>query len=189
MAVARNNGAPGVDGVSIADIEEGGIEGVRAFLDELAAELKAGTYRPLPVRRVTIPKSGGGERHLGVPAIRDRVVQAATKAVLGSILEADFLDCSFGFRPGRSAHQALEVIRTEVNRGRVWVVDADIASFFDSIRPEVLRQALEERVSDGRVLALIMEWMRSGVWTGEALLHPETGAARPCACRPVKGCG
>jgi RNA-directed DNA polymerase len=185
VAVARNNGAPGVDGVSIADIEEGGIEGVRAFLDELAAELKAGTYRPLPVRRVTIPKSGGGERHLGVPAIRDRVVQAATKAVLEPIFEADFLDCSFGFRPGRSAHQALEVIRTEVNRGRVWVVDADIASFFDSIRPEVLRQALEERISDRRVLALIMGWMRSGVWTGEALLHPETGTPQGGVISPL----
>jgi len=92
--VARNNGAPGVDGVSIADIEEQGIEGVKEFLDILAAELKDGTYRPLPVRRVTIPKSSGGERHLGVPALRDRVVQAATKAFIEPIYEADFLDCT-----------------------------------------------------------------------------------------------
>ena len=185
VAVARNHGAPGVDGVSIADIEEGGIEGVRAFLDGLAAELENGTYRPLPVRRVTIPKADGGERHLGVPAIRDRVVQAATKAVLEPIFEADFLDCSFGFRPGRSTHQALEVIRAEVNRGRVWVVDADIASFFDSIRPEVLRQALEERISDRRVLGLIMGWLRSGVWTGETLLHPETGTPQGGVISPL----
>src|SRR5437016_2114162 len=130
--VASNYGAPGVDGVSIAQIEEGGDEGIRAFLEDLASELEDGTYRPLPVRRVTIPKNDGGERNLGVPAIRDRVVQAALKAVLEPIFEADFLDCSFGFRPGRSAHQALEVIREEVNRGRVWIVDADIASFFDS---------------------------------------------------------
>lgn len=183
--VAKNGGAPGVDGVSIAQIEEGGVEGVRAFLDGLASELKDGTYRPLPVRRVTIPKSGGGERRLGVPAIRDRVVQAAAKLLLEPIYEADFLDCSFGFRPGRSAHQALEVIREEVNRGRVWVVDADIASFFDSIRPQVLRSALEERISDRRVFGLLMGWLRSGVWTGESLIHPETGTPQGGVISPL----
>ena len=185
VGVARKGGAAGVDGVSIAQIEEGGVEGVRAFLDELAHELKDGTYRPLPVRRVTIPKSDGGERHLGVPAIRDRVVQAAAKLVLEPIFEADFLDCSFGFRPGRSAHQALDVIREEVNRGRVWVVDADIASFFDSIRPEVLRGGLEERISDRRLLGLLMGWLRSGVWTGETLIHPETGTPQGGVISPL----
>ncbi|HXO23012.1 MAG TPA: group II intron reverse transcriptase/maturase [Streptosporangiaceae bacterium] len=183
--VARNGGAPGVDGVSIAQIEERGVEGVRAFLDELASELEHGTYRPLPVRRVTIPKPTGGERHLGVPAIRDRVVQASAKLVLEPIFEADFLDCSFGFRPGRSAHQALDAIRSEVNRGRVWVVDADIASFFDSIRPDVLRQALEERISDRRVLQLLMGWLRSGVWTGKSLIHPETGTSQGGVISPL----
>jgi len=183
--VARNNGAPGVDGVSIADIEEQGIEGVKEFLDILAAELKDGTYRPLPVRRVTIPKSSGGERHLGVPALRDRVVQAATKAVIEPIYEADFLDCSYGFRPGRSAHQALDAIKDEVNRGRMWVVDADIASFFDSIRPDVLQAALEERISDRRILKLIMGWLRSGVMAGETLLHPETGTPQGGVISPV----
>jgi RNA-directed DNA polymerase len=147
--VRRNRGAPGVDGVTIAQVERQGVEG---FLDELAVQLRDGTYRPLPVRRVTIPKPQGGERNLGVPAVRDRVVQAAARVVLEPIWEADFLDCSFGFRPGRSAHQALEAIRVEVNRGRCWVVDADIACFFDSIRPGVLGAALAERVSDRRML-------------------------------------
>lgn len=183
--VARNGGAHGVDGVTIAHIEEQGVEGVRAFLDTLASELEDGTYRPLPVRRVTIPKADGGERNLGVPAIRDRVAQAAAKLVLEPIYEADFLDCSFGFRPGRSAHQALEAIRVEVNRGRVWVVDADIASFFDSIRPEVLRQALEERISDRRVLGLLMGWLRAGVWTGEGLIHPESGTPQGGVISPL----
>ncbi|MGH9896064.1 MAG: reverse transcriptase domain-containing protein, partial [bacterium] len=117
--------------------------------------------------------------------IRDRVAQAALKAVLEPIYEADFLDCSFGFRPGRSAHQALDVIRAEVNRGRVWVVDADIASFFDSIRPDVLRAALEERISDRRVLALIMGWLRAGVWTGETLLHPDAGTPQGGVASPL----
>jgi RNA-directed DNA polymerase len=154
-------------------------------LDTLATELKDGTYRPLPVRRVTIPKSSGGERHLGVPALRDRVVQAAAKAVIEPIYEADFCDCSYGFRPRRSAHHALDAIKAEVNRGRVWVVDADIASFFDSIRPEVLRAALEERISDRAMLRLIMGWLRSGVMAGETLLHPETGTPQGGVISPI----
>lgn len=185
LDVAKNGGAPGVDGVSIAQVEGQGYGDVSAFLDTLASELKDGTYRPLPVRRVTIPKPGGGERNLGVPAVRDRVVQAAAKLLLEPIFEADFLDCSFGFRPGRSAHQALEVIREEVNRGRVWVVDADIASFFDSIRPDVLRAALEERISDRRVLGLLMGWLRSGVWTGTSLIHPESGTSQGGVISPL----
>jgi len=183
--VAANGGAPGVDGVSIAQIEEQGVEGVLGLLDVLAADLRAGTYRPLPVRRVSIPKSSGGVRHLGVPAVRDRIVQAAAKLVLEPIYEADFLDCSYGFRPKRSAHQALEVIRAGANRGRVWVVDADIASFFDSIRPQVLASALEERISDRKMLKLVMGWLRAGVWTGVSLLHPDTGTPQGGVISPL----
>ncbi|MGH9092548.1 MAG: group II intron reverse transcriptase/maturase, partial [Acidimicrobiales bacterium] len=166
----------------IEDIEERGVE---QFLDELAIELVDGTYRPLPVRRVSIPKPTGGERHLGVPAIRDRVIQASAKLVLEPIYEADFLDCSYGFRPGRSAHDALDAIRAGVNRGRVFVVDADIASFFDSIRAEVLRDALEERISDRKMLQLLMGWLRAGVWTGTQLIHPESGTPQGGVISPL----
>ena len=182
--VAANGGAPGVDGVSIAQVEE---QGVEELLDVLRVELEAGSYRPLPVRRVAIPKASGGTRNLGVPAVRDRVVQAAAKLVCEPIFEADFLDCSYGFRPKRSAHQALEAIRVGVNGGRTWVVDADIASFFDSIRPEVLRSALEERISDRRMVKLLMGWLRAGIWTGETLIHPETGTARGGGDQSVDG--
>lgn len=185
VQVAANGGAPGVDGVTIAQIEEQGVDGVRELLGGLAAELESGTYRPLPVRRVTIPKPAGGERHLGVPAVRDRIVQAAAKLVCEPVFEADFLDCSYGFRPRRSADQALDAIRAEVNRGRTWVVDADIASFFDAIRPQVLRSALEERISDRRMLALLMGWLRAGVWTGQSLIHPETGTAQGGVISPL----
>ena len=185
VQVAAKGGAPGVDGVTIAQIEEQGVDGVRELLGGLAAELESGTYRPLPVRRVTIPKPAGGERHLGVPAVRDRIVQAAAKLVCEPVFEADFLDCSYGFRPRRSAHQALDAIRAEVNRGRTWVVDADIASFFDAIRPQVLRSALEERISDRRMLKLLMGWLRAGVWTGQSLIHPETGTAQGGVISPL----
>src|SRR2546421_5528884 len=118
------------------------------------------------------------EYEVTVPTVRDRVAQAAAKLVCEPIFEADFLDCSYGFRPKRSAHQALEAIRVEVNQGRTWVVDADIASFFDSIPPEVLRSALAERISDRRMMKLLMGWLRAGVWTGQALIHPDTGTAQ-----------
>ena len=132
--VATNQGAPGVDGVTIASIEDGGVEVVRAFLDGLAAELEAGTYRPRPLRRVNIAKPGqpGKSRPLSIPCVRDRVIMAAAKSILEPIFEAEFLPCSFGFRPKRSAHQALEVVRTTVNNGAVWVLDADVSDCLES---------------------------------------------------------
>jgi RNA-directed DNA polymerase len=171
--VARHGGAAGVDGQTIEVIREAGVE---ELLSQLEVELREGTYRPLAVRRVAIPKASGGERLLSVPAVRDRVVQAAVKIVIEPIFEADFRECSFGFRPRRSARQTREQVRTHIQRERRhFVVDADIKGFFDNLDRRLLRRALRERISDRRVLALIDAWLRAGVLADGALLHPVAG--------------
>jgi retron-type reverse transcriptase len=128
-AVRRNNGAPGIDKTTLADVEE---YGVTRLLGELASDLREGAWRPLPARRVLIPKPGSNERRpLAIAAVRDRIVQAAVKIVLEPVFEADFLPCSFGFRPSRPAHDALQVLIDECWQGRRWVVETDIASCLD----------------------------------------------------------
>jgi RNA-directed DNA polymerase len=171
--VAAYGGAAGVDGVTIEAVRG---RGVQEFLSGLEVELREGTYRPLTVKRVAIPKASGGERLLGVPAVRDRVVQAATKLVIEPVFEADFLDCSFGFRPQRSARQARERVRTHIQRERRHlVVDADIKGFFDNLDRSILRRLLRERISDRRVLGLIDVWLRAGVLAEGELMHPMAG--------------
>jgi RNA-directed DNA polymerase len=181
--VRRNRGAAGIDRTTIDDVEQHGVD---RLLDELAADLKDGSYRSLPARRVFIAKSASRERRpLSIPAVRDRVVQAALKIVIEPIFEADFLPCSFGFRPRRSAHDALQVLVDEAWRGRRWVVETDISSCFEAIPHDRLMAAVEERISDRDVLKLLRALLRTGVMEDGALRRSVTGTPQGGVISPV----
>jgi len=183
--VRANRGAAGVDGVTIGDVET---SGVGDFLDELAAKLRAGTYRSRPLRRAYIPKPGrpGQLRPLGIPCLADRVVMAAAKIVLEPIFEADFLPTSYGFRPGLSAHHALETVRqTATWRGKGWVLDADIQSCFDEIDSHALLCQIERRVCDRRMLKLLRTWLQAGVVEGGIVSAIEAGTPQGSPISPL----
>jgi len=158
--VRVNRGAPGVDGVSIQSISE---RDINLYLGELAQELKEHRYKPKPARRVEIPKDNGKVRLLGIPTVRDRIVQAAAKLILEPIFEADFCEGSYGFRPGRGQIDALDNVRKNAEKGYRVVLDADIEGFFDHVDHEHVMEALRRRISDAWILRLIWRWLKAGV--------------------------
>ena len=157
--VKANRGTGGIDKIYIEDVVRYGEE---KFLQEIQTELIEKKYHPKPVKRVYIPKKDGKQRPLGIPIIKDRVVQMATKIVIEPIFEADFKEHSYGFRPKRNAHQALEVIRKKCNNKGWWVLDADIKSYFDNINHEKLMKLVSQRISDRRILKLVEKWLKVG---------------------------
>jgi RNA-directed DNA polymerase len=178
--VRANHGAAGIDHQTIAEVEECGIA---QLLDELAADLRDGSWRPLPARRVFIPKPGREElRPLSIPAVRDRVVQAAVKIVIEPVFEADFLPCSFGFRPRRSQHDALQVLIDESWKGRRWVLESDVADCFEAIPHSGLMSAIEERISDRHLLKLLRAMLRAGVMQDGAVRRERTGTPQGGLC-------
>jgi RNA-directed DNA polymerase len=184
--VRANRGAAGIDRQAIADVEQ---YGVSRLLDELAADLTDGSYRPLAARRVFIPKPGRPteQRPLSIPTVRDRVAQAALKTVIEPIFEADMLECSYGFRPRRSAHDALQVLIDEAWDGRRWVAESDVSDCFGAIPHDRLMAAIEERISDRHVLKHLRAMLRAGVMEDGALTRgmtgtPQGGVISPCLC-------
>jgi RNA-directed DNA polymerase len=181
--VRANRGAAGIDRQTIADVEE---YGIAKLLDGLIEDLKNGRWRPLPARRVFIPKPGREElRPLSIPSVRDRIVQAATKIVIEPIFEADFMPCSFGFRPRKSAHDALQVLIDESWKGRLWVLESDVANCFEAIPHSGLMSAIEERITDRHVLKLLRTMLRAGVLQDGAVRRGDTGTPQGGVISPV----
>jgi RNA-directed DNA polymerase len=180
--VKANGGAGGIDHISITDVEKYGVE---KFLQEIQKELIDGKYRPKPVRRTFIPKGNGEKRPLGIPIIKDRVVQMAVKLIIEPLFEAGFLECSYGFRPKRSAHQALDRVRKDTKNKGWWVVDADIKGYFNNINHEKLMLMVNQRISDRRILKMIWQWLKVGVMDKGVYAESELGSPQGGVISPL----
>ncbi|MBS4534379.1 group II intron reverse transcriptase/maturase [Clostridium sp. D2Q-14] len=180
--VKVNKGSAGIDEVTIKEIEEIGIDNI---LKEIQEELKIKSYRSKPVLRVEIPKSNGKMRPLGVPTVKDRIIQASTKIVIEPIFEANFKECSYGFRPKRNQHMALETIRKACNNKGIWVLDADIKGCFDNINHEKLMKLIERRISDRRMLKLINKWLKAGIMKDGIIEANEIGSPQGGVISPL----
>jgi RNA-directed DNA polymerase len=168
----RKDGAPGIDGVTAAEYAAN----LEANLADLHARLRSGRYYAPPVKRTYVPKEDGSQRPIGMPAFEDKIVQRAVAMLLGAIYEQDFHECSYGFREGRSPHQALHVLRERCMHDRLgWIIDADVSAFFDSLDHDLVCEVLTQRVNDGTIRRLIRKWLRAGVLEGETLSYPERG--------------
>jgi RNA-directed DNA polymerase len=183
--VKGNRGSGGVDGITIDHIVNE--YGEEQFVEEIRERLITSTYHPLPARRREIPKGDGKFRPLGIPAVIDRVVQMATKLVIEPIFETDFKESSYGFRPKRDAKGAIRHIRRAVKKGVYWVVDVDIAGYFDNIQHEKLMRLVEQRISDRRVLKLIRKWLKAGYVKDDQFYETELGSPQGGVISPLLG--
>lgn len=179
--VRENKGSAGIDGLTITAFEEGQAE----LLAALHVNLRDRTYRPVPVKRVGIPKPGGGTRNLGIPSVTDRVVQQALVQKMNPIFEPLFADCSFGYRPGRSPQMAMRKVWREINEGNLWILDADLRSFFDSIDQDRLVSLIADEISDGRVLRLIRSFLEAGLIDGGGWQPTKTGVPQGGVASPL----
>jgi RNA-directed DNA polymerase len=179
--VQRNKGSHGVDGMSV----ERFARKQEHYLQELQQALKAGSYQPLPVKRVFIPKAGGGERPLGIPAVKDRIVQTALKMMIEPIFENEFVEHSYGFRPQRGCKDALRVVHKGLKAGQTWVVDADMKSFFDTIPHAPLMAEVEKLISDGKVLQLIQAYLKQDILAGLERWTPNAGTPQGAVISPL----
>jgi len=179
--VQSNGGAPGVDGMTVEELPDH----LREHWPSIREKLEAGTYQPSPVKGVEIPKPGGGERRLGIPTVQDRLIQQAMHQVLVEVFEATFSEHSYGFRPGKSAHDAVKAAREHIEAGYQWVVDIDLERFFDTVNHDRLMARMKDVVEDKRVLRLVNEYLKAGVMVNGVVMESEEGTPQGGPLSPL----